>query len=49
MENYKLLQLIFPDGEGKFIVPSTHFREIMKDITNKEIKRYGPEVNVPKL
>ena len=48
-EGCKLLSIVYPDGKGEYIVPSLHFPVIMKDILEKEIKRNGPEVNIPNL
>lgn len=45
----KLLRIVYPDGKGKFIVPSKHFPELMKDIIKKEKLRNGPQVDVPNL
>ncbi|MBN1974259.1 MAG: DUF4056 domain-containing protein [Sedimentisphaerales bacterium] len=48
-ESRRLLKIVYPDGNGKYIVPSKHFPALMKDIINGEIRRNGPEVNVPNL
>ncbi|MBN2180978.1 MAG: DUF4056 domain-containing protein [Sedimentisphaerales bacterium] len=49
MESHKILKLVYPDGDGKNIIPSEHFPIIMKYITEEEIKKFGREVNVPNL
>jgi hypothetical protein len=48
-ESKKILKVAYPEGNGKYIIPSKHFPEIMKDITMKEKARNGNEVNVPNL
>ncbi len=49
MEGSRIFKVIYPFGNGKYIVPSKHFPEIMKEITKQELKRNGPKVNTPNL
>ena len=49
MESHKILSVVYAGDKGKYIVPSKDFPKLMKDITKNEIKRNGPQVNVPNL
>lgn len=49
MESHKIFKTVYPDSDGKYILPSKNFPEIMKEITKQEIKRNGPKVNTPNL
>jgi hypothetical protein len=46
-ECHKIFNLIYPDGNGKFVKPPEHFPVIMKYIAETEIERHGPETLVP--
>jgi hypothetical protein len=49
LESYKILRLIYPNGEGKFVNPPKHFPVIMEYINKIEIEKYGPKVLVPEF
>ncbi len=49
MVQHKILKVAYPDGKGKYIVPSEHFPVILKDIIEKEKIRNGPQVDLPNL
>jgi hypothetical protein len=45
----KILRIAYPDGDGKRINPKVHFSEILEDVKNRAIIKYGPEVDMPTL
>jgi hypothetical protein len=48
-ETKRVIRTIYPDGNGKYIDPSVHFPVIVDMIRGKAIKKYGPEVDLPRL